>query len=306
MAENMSCSVCKEHRAEVFCVCSDLPLLCGSCRSVHEAKPDFHFSISTSAYGFVNRGNQVECKVWLIRLKNSQEKLRENLKALDQCRADIEAQALNIQRELVEMTTQALQTLELLKQVLGSEIEQAVLETTANACRRDYQPQTYLAGLIWTDSNFPRPDPLQVFGYTLQTGVTVKDCLGVSFRTSVPHLERLNWLTDAEIKAKLAEQTKGSQVAGQLVHLAAGSLRYFDFQTRVWQTEVKLEERMQAFEGSTWVVLEDGRVFVNDFLYAYVLSSAGAKVSKSDMRTDFRYRGVISRKQAVFLFGGKH
>ena len=83
-----------------------------------------------SAYGIVNPQNQTQTKLWLFSLKNSQDKLRKNMKGFDQCRADILTTSLNMQRDMAAVTDQTVQTLEGLREVLDGEIEQAIQETS--------------------------------------------------------------------------------------------------------------------------------------------------------------------------------
>ena len=227
----------------MFCICSKLPLLCTGCRSVHDTKPDFHFPLPVHAYGPVNSHNQLEMKLWLIRLKSSQEKLRQNMQSFDQCRADIQSTSLNMQRELVAMTELTMQTLEGLRAMLGAEIEQAVQETSENAYRSDYQPQTYLAGLIWQDCHYPSAEPLPVFTYAVQTETSVKDCLGVSFHTSVPHLSGFNCLSNPgneELQTKLREAELLLQDAKSREYSLMQ--RQEDLQTQLNQAQLLLEE----------------------------------------------------------------
>ena len=136
--------------------------------------------------------------------------MRENLNKFEKCREDFETQSANLHRELTEITAKALLNLESLREMMSGEIEFAVRETSENACRSDYQPQTYLAGLIWSDCCYQNPDPLPVFDYTVRTGIPVEDCLGVSFQT-IPHLAGLNFLCNGgneELQTRLRQAEK--------------------------------------------------------------------------------------------------
>ena len=47
-----------------------------------------------------------------------------------------------------------------------------------------------------------------------------------------------------------------------LVHVTNTFLRFFNFPTSTWGPQVNLKATIQADASSTWVVLEDGRVFL--------------------------------------------
>lgn len=291
MGENRSCSICEIDEAEVFCICSDLPLLCAGCRPSHEAKPDFHFSLPAQAYDHVNRHNQMQYKIWLFSLNHSQERLRDNMKAMDQCRADLEACFLKMRRELNELRTQVLQKLEEMKEALGIMIEQAVEETSTHAYLSDYEPTTYLANLVWTQCCEQRPDPIPVFTYQIHPDMRVEECLEIAFRTSVPDLEGFNYTSQSyftrreneELKFKLQElpkileETKKAEngnlaeldtsssmhpsVCSDLVHITPSTFRFFNFTTSTWDLGIDLRQHIRASNDSTWVVLDDRRVF---------------------------------------------
>ena len=100
---------------------------------------------------------------------------------------------------------------------------------------------------------------------------------------------------------------------GQLVHVKKESIRYFNFHTNTWRY-VNLQQEIQADTDSTWLVLEDDRVFIcggfggfSEVKSAYVLTREGLIVSRSEMRTGRGCHGVIAfrRRNAVHVFGGK-
>ena len=80
----------------------------------------------------------------------------------------------------------------------------------------------------------------------------------------------------AQIRGKLEELLRGRErislqtleqllpkysQAKELVHVSASALRFFNFQTSTWGAQVNLKATIQADNYSSWVILEDGRVF---------------------------------------------
>ena len=49
--------------------------------------------------------------------------------------------------------------------------------------------------------------------------------------------------------------------AKELVHVAASFLCFFNFQSSTWQPQINLRTPIQASNYSSWVIMEDGRVF---------------------------------------------
>ena len=222
MEGNELCSLCGLQQGKRLCVCSNLPLVCTQCLAKHETQPGFHFLLPVEAHRYVNRSNQVQYQIWLVALKNSQEKLRENMSFFEQCKADIEAQSVNVQRELNEMTTNLLWKLEELSRALGAEIEQAIQETSANGYRADYEPQTYLATQIWLHSRSQSSDPITLFACQIKPDEAVKDCLGVSFQTYVPDLQHLNHVPDSQ---QLLKTVRAQRLIASLGRVSTKTLR---------------------------------------------------------------------------------
>ena len=190
MEGNRLCSLCSTEPAAQFCICSNFPLLCAVCRPTHEGKSGFHFTLPLQALAHITPQNQQQYRLWLVSVANSQEKLKENLPRIDQCREEIEALYAYIRGEIEKTRLQFLHTLEDLKTALSAKIEEAIVETSTNAYLGSYQPSSTLATLIWTHSCENSSEPLPVFSYQIKTEVeALQDCLGVSLRIDVPELQ---------------------------------------------------------------------------------------------------------------------
>lgn len=277
---------------------------------MHDIKPDFHFALPTSIFPHINRENQLEVKLWLMRLKNSQEKLIENMKLFDQCKSDIEAFSQNMHRELMELTTQTLATLDALREKIALEIEQAVQETSENACNSGYQPGTYMAGLVWNHSCYQSSDPIRVFAYNLQTEVSVQDWWKVdlkevgSYQSQAGNEEMMIQIAQIEA-AETSENVGLQEIQTPLVQVTPSFMRYLDIKTRTWTQKVSLQQKIEVDADSSWVALEDGGVFVCRGQLVHVVSGEGAVVCRTDMRQTRWFPGVLAHHRTVFIFGGR-
>lgn len=97
-----------------------------------------------------------------------------------------------------------------------------------------------------------------------------------------------------------------------LVHVTESYVRFFHFQTSAWGQPVRLNVRIQANRESSWVVLEDQRVFCcggkfktggNTYMEAYILARDGTVESKTSMNRARRYHGVLTISKTVYVFG---
>lgn len=215
MQDNLVCSLCRSQPIAHFCICSNLPSLCRNCKAVHETKQDFHFALPMAARGYINAENQQLYYLWFRSLAKSQEKLRENLLLIDQCRRHINALDAEFCRIIKKMT----ESLETLKAALSQEIEEAIEQTSINAYFGDYEPKGPLAPLIWSHSCQESQDPIPVFTYQVQT-YDLESCIGLSFRTSIPEIAHLNYGKEegedqgkelAMLKAELADQKAANE-----------------------------------------------------------------------------------------------
>jgi len=186
MEGNRVCSLCHREVAVQFCICSNLPLYCSGCKRIHQAKPDFHFALPLKALDYVTPKLQQQFKVHLLSLVNSHEKLRENLQVLEQFRGAIEATYENFHRDLDKAKANLLYRLEGWKTALSQNIEAAIQENDANAYRHDYQPSSYLAGLVWTHACQFSSDPIPVLAYEVRIAEErLKDPVDISFYLAI-------------------------------------------------------------------------------------------------------------------------
>lgn len=203
MEGNLVCSLCNSQPLHQFCICSDFPLFCNNCISIHAAKSGFHFGLPLAAREYVTIANRGQYETWFRNLADSQQKLRENIGLMDSCKREIEAS----DARFTHIKAKFAQSLEELKAALSLKIEEAVQETSSNAYL-DYQPRTYLGNLIWTRSYQHDSEPISVFFYQIH----VSD-VEISFKTTVPELIHMNFNSErvdlgkeiADLQVKLAE-----------------------------------------------------------------------------------------------------
>ena len=314
MDGNLSCSSCQQDSAEVFCICTDLPLFCGICWGNHKEKDGFHFPLSTDVYCQHFRENQRQHIIWLQALTNSQEKLKENLLRIDQLKAEIEV----IQREL----SKRIATLAEIKRVLSAEIDKAIAETTSNVYKPDYTPQTYLAYLILSHWFSQTNAAIPVFECEINSDAVLSDGLGFHFSSEVPELEVLSRRFGGgdyeEIRGRVSsmeDETKDSEDSPsdslptpQLVHIDTSAIRFFDFESRAWKEPIELEVGISTDQFSRWVVLAGGSVFCcggyETPKVVYVIDSDGSVERKTDMKTERADHGVLALHSTVYVFGG--
>lgn len=107
----------------------------------------------------------------------------------------------------------------------------------------------------------------------------------------------------------------------QLVLVTASFLRFFDCPTCTWGLQVSLRTQIQADEGSSWVFLEDGRLFCSgggnyhagysewSIVYsaswkkAYLLGLDGKVDQLPNMLTARTGHGIIQLGH-IYVFGG--
>lgn len=113
--------------------------------------------------------------------------------------------------------------------------------------------------------------------------------------------------------------------AKELVHVTATYLRLFNFQTSTWGPQVPLRSQIVADGNSSWVILEDKRVFCSGGEYysgyssssssinylaaggrneAYILTRDGTVEQKANMNVARYSHGVLAINNAVYVFGG--
>ena len=215
MEGNSTCPNCCRNPVEWFCICADLPSFCSECRPLHESKVDFHFPLPVTAWGYVTPGNQQAFRVWLMGLKNSQEKLNVDLGKFKRCKEDLEAVFRNAHMELDNMGNKLIGTIEAMESAVQSHVEAVVRETTANAYRSDYQPTSCLAAEVWKHSCSQSSDPIHVFDWQLQPDLQVLEhCIGLNLYSCLPELAGYSYRSGglnarlAELETQLEEEKK--------------------------------------------------------------------------------------------------
>lgn len=101
----------------------------------------------------------------------------------------------------------------------------------------------------------------------------------------------------------------------QLVQVCEGFLRFFNFQTSAWGTQVRLSSRIEAIKGSTWLALGDGRVMCSGGMQqtglmgigkkAYLVSEKGTVEQLPNMLYARYYHGSVQVRACIYTFGGR-
>lgn len=110
----------------------------------------------------------------------------------------------------------------------------------------------------------------------------------------------------------------------QLPYVTSTFLRFFDCNNYVWEPEVLLKTEIKCNESSSWMVLEDGRLFTSggriDHYYkdekfeicseptvwntAYILGRDGAVKELPNMVGTRSWHGLIQVLKEIYVFGG--
>lgn len=169
MESNSLCSVCGGLQASAFCVCtSSLPFLCVHCAQKHVLQPDFHYLLSLPSSSLVSPSNQLQCKVWLMCLRHSQDRLRDNLQHIERCREAIETAFDTATACLMRKKGEFMEELDRRKGEMKGEIEEAVRETEENAVNYYYKPGSELAAAVWKHSQENSSGDIAVFTYNVE------------------------------------------------------------------------------------------------------------------------------------------
>ena len=307
---NKTCQVCSVNPATHFCDCQDPPtVFCHECSSRHSGKTPriIHHTIPIAALG---RNKDYKRKHKAL-LKAAAE-LRKNVERIDQCSREIEDLMKSCANYLTEYGNWWVHHLNTEKEGLSAAIEAAVLETT-HCLDQNTEPHSSLAWLLWTWL----PQETQVITYSVTTPdlqSLLQTC--ISYQNNLPALcskpeeakqdSVSSSLPAAHSPQPHAEEHKDTRAVqeetSQLVHVTASTLCFYNFPTSTWGPQVQLKATIQADWGSTWVILEDRRVFScggysggSGSTYTYILALDGAVEEKASMKGARQCHGLIVR-----------
>jgi len=89
-----------------------------------------------------------------------------------------------------------------------------------------------------------------------------------------------------------------------LVHVSESSIRFFNFQRGTWKQPLPLNPFVKAGCYSSWVILEDGSVFLcGGGNSAYIVGEGSVK-QVMNMQVGRCYHGVLAHSKQVYVFGG--
>lgn len=336
---NKTCEVCSSSEATHYCDCQDpSTLFCLDCSILHSRKnPSIvHQTIPVAALG----RNLEDFKRKNKELMKAAAELRKNVERIDQCCNEFDEMIKRCANYLTEYRNWWYQFMQKEKEGLSAAIEEAVLETTT-CLNQNLVPKSRLAWALWT----LLPEEMQV----VSCSVTEPD-LRISLQACTSYQNNLQALcarvkpdeevspvpksttfstTNAYIPSRdthavqptFAEEAKFAPAARiplniiptiELAQVTSTFLRIFN--TSAWGPQVRLSTCIQVDEGSTWVILEDGRLFCSGggnsqagfdsaLSVAYFLDRSGRVEKLPDMFTARSYHGVIQVRH-IFIFGG--
>ena len=154
-------------------------------------------------------------------LVNSHEILRQNVRKMDKFKEEIEAEYVNMYREMEERKLKLMQKLDEMTAELSRRINEAIEETSKYAYREDYQPVSILADLVWRHCCQNSSEPIEVFTCDVRnTDERLLDPLEINIQASVGELA--NWYYEsggAKIKKDLTTRNRLSGIeTNQIAH----------------------------------------------------------------------------------------
>ena len=185
MEFNQTCSDCHTAVADCFCFCTNHPVLCPTCRTLHETKGNFHFPLPLSLLEWASNADQQQCTDWLRKIRNCHEKLRADLEAVEQCKQEVLAVYDAAGVKLAQGKSDIVKSLDDLKKSLAAKVMTAIRETTS----QPFQPSpSYLNNLIYDHCCKGSLEPITVFRYHVVFAEEyLQDCMEISF-SSIPGL----------------------------------------------------------------------------------------------------------------------
>jgi hypothetical protein len=131
-------------------------------------QPDFHYLLSLTSSSLVSPSNQLQCKVWLMCLRHSQDRLRENLQGIERCRETLEAAFDTATACLQRKRGELMEELERRKGEMAGKIDEAVKETEENAINYYYKPGSEFAAAVWKHSQENSSGAIEIFTYNVE------------------------------------------------------------------------------------------------------------------------------------------
>jgi len=191
MESNSLCCVCGGVQAAAFCVCTNaLPLLCTGCAQKHVLQPDFHYLLPLSSSPLVAPSSQLQYKVWLMCLRSSQDRLRENIREIDRCKDRISAAFDTVEACLHHRKETIISELETMKGEITLKIEEAIRETDLNAINYYYQPDSDLAAVVWKHSQENSSAGISIFSYNVDISEeNIGKCVKLELNSPIKRLE---------------------------------------------------------------------------------------------------------------------
>ena len=248
--------------------------------------------------------------------------LRSNVDKMEQCSREFAETMQTCIDYLVEYRTRWLQQLQTDKEELALAIETALQEAT-DCLDQGVEPESALAQAMWT-----RPtEELQVFTYTVNTPDLPMLCV-----TWAHHENRLKSLSQPAVRpitqqvyATLAQPeevkpppptpvlaNRAVQSQTQLACVTESHISFFDFQRGAWKQPFPLNSDIQADNTCSWVILEDGSVFICGGGYTvgvwstvYVVREGCVEQTRS-MHWGRCWHGVLAYRDGVYVFGGSN
>ena len=316
VSNNRTCQFCQRREASHFCKCTGSPVLfCLDCsiqhsaknpRIIHQVIPIAALSQSPEEY---MRKNDT--------LTKAAAELRRNVDRMEQCSRDFADMMQKCINYLIEYRSWGLQKLHTEKEELALAVETAIQKAT------HYLDQGVEPGgrAMWTVPI----EELQVFEYTVST----PDLPVLCQSWARYQLKNLGLLTEERPRPRqqayvspvqpevakvppLANTAKVFQsvlqAKSQLVRVTNSYIQCFDFQTGAWKQQLPLNPHIHADWNSSWVMLEDGSVFIcgggsRGALNTAYIVGAGCEEQGNMCMARFAH-GVLAYSNNVYVFGG--
>ena len=152
-----------------------------------------------SVYGTVTSCNQLQYKVWLMCLRSSQDRLKDNLHEIDRLKTNLLAVFQEINRNFDRFKDEIIAKLEEMQRKLQENVELAVQETHLNAINYYYQPSSELAAAIWKQSQENSSVPITIFTHSVDIcEEIVKKCMKIEVKTQFSELKWMEIMMGSE------------------------------------------------------------------------------------------------------------
>lgn len=291
------CAQCKSNVAQLFCACSSPEtFVCSICVSKH----------SSSNPGVEHATRPLE-QLQYYKIPGYFERLRARKQSFPSVKMQVQRSAEEIDKiiakfnaeveliiwELSCYSKKVIAELRETKAKLSADTEKA-LEEVEGTLKEDQPKLSTFYGPLFRELA-QTSKTAQLFTYSLKTTFTAPHSL-ISLQSKLYNPQ------DLLVRAAQLEEVKCTVM--ELVQVTRTFLKFFNFQTSLWDPQVPLTTQIQAYGDSSWVVLDDGRIFCCGYATAYIITRDGS-VEQKDNMIEARYsHGLLHISNILYAFGG--